>query len=101
MMMAIVDAVRSWNVTQAVAARRLAITRPRLDQLHEGRLSEFSLGALTDLAAGAGIGVTVRLQRARKPAADRSAASPPTTIRADELATMLLEHFRPASDFVA
>ena len=68
MMMAITDAVKAWNVTQAVAARRLGVTQPRLNQLLKGRLSMFSLGALTDLATSAGIDVTVKLKPPRRAA---------------------------------
>lgn len=61
MMTAIADTVRGWQVTLAEAAHKLGITQPRLNQLLRGRMSLFSLGALTDLAMRAGIGVTVKL----------------------------------------
>ena len=72
MMMAIADTVRGWDVTQAVAARRLGVTQPRLNQLLKGRLSMFSLGALTDLATSAGIDVTVKLKTPRHAAASQT-----------------------------
>ena len=47
--------VRSWNVTQGVAAARLGITRPRLNDLLQGKLSKFSLDALVNIATAAGL----------------------------------------------
>jgi predicted XRE-type DNA-binding protein len=41
-MIAIKDQVRSWNTTQANAARRLAITQPRLNDLLNGKISSRS-----------------------------------------------------------
>ena len=51
--------VRSWGVTQAEAARRLRITQPRLNDLLRGRITNFSLDTLINLAGQAGL--TVRL----------------------------------------
>jgi len=82
MMMAVTDAVRGWKTTQADAARRLGITQPRLNQLLRGRLSMFSLGALTDLAERAGIGVTVKLKPVpRAQAAARTSPAPSRSSR--------------------
>jgi predicted XRE-type DNA-binding protein len=41
-MIAIKDQVRSWNTTQAQAARRLGITQPRLNDLLHGKINKFS-----------------------------------------------------------
>src|SRR5208282_5016168 len=49
--------VRGWNVTQTEAARRLGVTQPRLNDLLRGRVQNFSLDALIDLAARAGLSV--------------------------------------------
>src|SRR6188472_671808 len=59
LLIAIEQRVRSWNVTQAEAAERLGITQPRLSDLLRGRIANFSLDALINLAAQAGL--TVRL----------------------------------------
>ena len=56
---AIEQRVRSWGVTQAEAARRLGITQPRLNDLLRGRITNFSLDTLINLASQAGL--TVRL----------------------------------------
>jgi len=58
-LIAIEQRVRGWNVTQTEAARRLGVTQPRLNDLLQGRIQNFSLDALVDLAAKAGL--TVRL----------------------------------------
>lgn len=49
--------MRKWNVTQAEAARRLGITQPRLNDLLRGKIANFSLDTLIDLAAQAGLSV--------------------------------------------
>jgi predicted XRE-type DNA-binding protein len=60
LLIAIEQQVRGWNVTQAEAARRLGVTQPRLNDLLRGRITNFSLDALINLAGAAGL--TVRLQ---------------------------------------
>ena len=57
LLIAIEQQVRSWNVSQANAARRLGVTQPRLNDLLRGRIQNFSLDALVDLAARAGLNV--------------------------------------------
>ena len=59
LLIAIEQRVRSWDVTQAEAARRLGVTQPRLNDLLRGRIGNFSLDALVNLAGQAGL--TVRL----------------------------------------
>ena len=56
--------VRSWNVTQAEAAKRLGITQPRLNDLLRGRISNFSLDALINLATQAGLVVRLDIAEA-------------------------------------
>jgi predicted XRE-type DNA-binding protein len=63
-MIAIKDAVRSWNTTQAQAARRLGVTQPRLNDLLQGRISKFSLDTLMTLAARAGLRVKIDVRPA-------------------------------------
>ena len=57
LLIAIEQKVRSWEVTQAEAARRLGITQPRLNDLLKGRITNFSLDALVGLSAQAGLSV--------------------------------------------
>jgi predicted XRE-type DNA-binding protein len=53
--------VESWKVTQAVAAKRLGVTQPRLNDLLRGRINRFSVDALMELANRAGLAVRVEL----------------------------------------
>jgi len=57
LLIAIGQRVRSWNVTQSEAARRLGTTQPRLNDLLRGRITNFSLEALITLAGKAGLAV--------------------------------------------
>ena len=69
------------GLTQAQAARMLGMTQPRLNQLLKGKIGEFSLDALVNLATRAGmrVGLTIRpvagvkVKAARKPATARKA----------------------------
>lgn len=62
-MMAVRKIVDRWELTQAAAAKRLGITQPRLNDLLKGRIDRFSLDALVDLAAKAGLSVQVKTVR--------------------------------------
>jgi predicted XRE-type DNA-binding protein len=64
LMIEIQAAVAGWSLTQAAAAKRLGITQPRLNDLLKGRINKFSLDALMNLAAAAGLRVTVQVERA-------------------------------------
>jgi len=59
LLIAIERRVRGWGVTQAEAARRLGVTQPRLNDLLRGRITNFSLDTLINLAIQSGL--TVRL----------------------------------------
>ncbi|WP_105426197.1 XRE family transcriptional regulator [Neorhizobium tomejilense] len=59
LLIAIEQKVRNWNVTQKDAAARLGITQPRLNDLLRGRITNFSLDALVELAGR--VGLSVRL----------------------------------------
>jgi predicted XRE-type DNA-binding protein len=63
MMNAIRETVEQWDVTQAVAAKRLGLTQPRMNDLIRGRINKFSLDALLNLAARAGLAVRVQVVR--------------------------------------
>ena len=54
--------VAGWNLTQTEAARRLGITQPRLNDLVRGRFNKFSLHALVDLVAKAGMTVHMEIR---------------------------------------
>ena len=54
-MIGIGEAVKSWGVTQSAAAKHSGLTQCRLNNLLRGRISKFSLDALMNLAANAGL----------------------------------------------
>jgi predicted XRE-type DNA-binding protein len=63
LMIAIRETVRAWKVTQATAAKRLGLTQPRLNDLLRGRIANFSLDALLNIAVKAGLAVKVDIVR--------------------------------------
>ena len=63
-MIAIEREVRSWDLTQAKAAERLGVTQPRLNDLLRGKVDKFSLDALVELSARAGLAVTLDVAKA-------------------------------------
>lgn len=56
--------VRSWGMPQEAAAGRLGITRPRLNDLLQGKLAKFSLDALVNLATASGLVVHIHIAEA-------------------------------------
>lgn len=63
LMISIQEEVKGWGLTQTAAAVRLSVTQPRLNDLLRGKIVKFSLGALVDLAARAGLHVRVEVGR--------------------------------------
>ena len=61
---AVEQEVRSWGLTQSKAAERLGVTQPRLNDLLRGKIAKFSLDALVDLSARAGLAVTLGVEKA-------------------------------------
>ena len=61
---ALKDRVRSWGLSQEAAAARLGITRPRLNDLLQGKLGKFSLDALVNLTAASGMSIELRVAEA-------------------------------------
>jgi predicted XRE-type DNA-binding protein len=59
---ALIEQVKSWDVSQDVAAARLGITRPRLSDLMCGKLGKFSLDALVNLTTTAGLVLTIKVE---------------------------------------
>ena len=56
--------VRAWNLSQEAAAGRLGITRPRLNDLLQGKMSKFSLDALVNLVTASGLTVHIQVAEA-------------------------------------
>jgi len=53
--------ISAWNLPQEAAAGRLGITRPRLNDLLQGKIAKFSLDALVNLATASGLTVHIRV----------------------------------------
>ena len=64
LMMAISDRLENLDGPQAAKAKRLGITPPRLDDLLQGRISQFSLDALVTIAVNAGLKISLRAEAA-------------------------------------
>jgi predicted XRE-type DNA-binding protein len=56
--------VQQSKLTQAEAAKGLGITQPRLNQLLKGKIELFSLDALVNMLAEAGMRVSVTVKKA-------------------------------------
>ncbi|HTJ64682.1 MAG TPA: XRE family transcriptional regulator [Alphaproteobacteria bacterium] len=69
LLLAVGDAVNGWALSQAQAAARLGITQPRLNDLLRGRIGKFSLDALVNLSARAGLTIQLDVRAAGKAAA--------------------------------
>lgn len=63
LMTAVQETVAGWGLTPTEAARRLDVTRPRLNDLLSGRIDRFSLDALIPLATHAGLNVHFQVDR--------------------------------------
>ena len=64
LLLSIRERVESWNVPQEQAAKRLGLTRPRLNDLLRGKLDKFSLDALVNVATAAGFKLHIQLEEA-------------------------------------
>ena len=63
LMSSIEDVVEGWKIPQGEAAKRLGITRPRLNDLLRGKMSKFSLDMLTAIATRAGLKVQLSVKK--------------------------------------
>lgn len=64
LMSALSHEISSWNVSRTEAAARLHITEPRLSSLMKGHIVKFSLDALINLAAVAGLKIHLGIEKA-------------------------------------
>jgi predicted XRE-type DNA-binding protein len=55
---------RESGMTQATAAKALGLTQPRLNALLKGKLHQFSLDALVNIASNAGLNVRMIVKKA-------------------------------------
>ena len=65
LMIAIRSLIEERGLTQARAARLFGVTQPRVSDLVRGRIELFSIDALVEMLARAGMGVSIRLERRR------------------------------------
>lgn len=61
LMLSIRERVKSWALTQEDAAKRLRLTRPRLNDLLRGKIEKFSLDALVDIVTAAGLALHIEV----------------------------------------
>jgi predicted XRE-type DNA-binding protein len=64
LMLSIRERVKGWGVAQEEAAKRLGLTRPRLNDLLRGKIDRFSLDALVNIATSAGYTLHIVLEDA-------------------------------------
>jgi predicted XRE-type DNA-binding protein len=64
LMIAIQRYLQKSGLSQTEAARKLGITQPRLSDLFCHRIERFSLDALVNLAAKAGLSIQMKVKRA-------------------------------------
>lgn len=58
------ELIRRRGMTQAEAAKLFAVTQPRISDLTRGKIELFSLDALVDMAAVAGLAPQVKIKKA-------------------------------------
>ena len=61
LMMAIVNYINETGLTQAEVAKRLHITQPRVSALTQGKIGDFRLDTLINLAHSLGLHVTMQI----------------------------------------
>jgi len=81
LMDAIEDILKNRRLTQAEAAKLLGVSQPRVSNLVRGRIDLFSIDALVEMLARAGIRVNVRLSNGRRRAAKISRRTAGRTTR--------------------
>jgi predicted XRE-type DNA-binding protein len=64
LMIRIVQFYRKSGLTQASAAKELGLTQPRLNALLKGKIGQFSLDALVNIASRAGLNVRLVVRKA-------------------------------------
>jgi predicted XRE-type DNA-binding protein len=81
-MMAVAQWYEASGLTQAAAAKALGITQPRVNQLLRGKIGEFSLDALVNMAARVGMRVALTIKPAPRVKAVSVKAAPAKARRA-------------------
>ena len=68
--------IENEGLTQAEAAKRLKVSQPRISDLVRGKISRFSLDALVNMLADAGMEVAVEVKRSSRAVARRRSGPP-------------------------
>jgi predicted XRE-type DNA-binding protein len=64
LMLALKRQIKNQGLTQAEAAKVLGVTQPRISNLIHGKIDLFGLDLLVNMAAAAGLRVTLRVKKA-------------------------------------
>ena len=64
LMIELTELIKRRGMTQAEAARLFAVTQPRISDLMRGKIDLFSLDALIDMAAVAGLAPQIKIRKA-------------------------------------
>ena len=72
LMMTLAEVIRQQGMTQAQAAALFGVTQPRVSDLMRGKVNLFSLDALVDMAALAGMAPTVKVSAPKATPAKRT-----------------------------
>lgn len=75
LMIALTDLIKKRRWTQAVAARAMGVTQPRISDLKRGKLDRFSLDMLVQMLTRAGVEVRIVVGGARGRRATRPTAA--------------------------
>ena len=76
LMMNLSELIRSHGMTQADAAALCGVTQPRISDLVRGKVHLFSLDALMDMAAAAGMAPTIQVIHPKAVQSKPKAAAP-------------------------
>ncbi|SEQ33523.1 helix-turn-helix domain-containing protein [Giesbergeria anulus] len=77
LMMSLTEAIRQQGMTQAQAAALFGVTQPRISDLMRGKVNLFSLDALMDMAATAGMAPTIQVSKPKAAPTRRPARKTP------------------------
>jgi len=64
LMIAVEERVKSWNLPELDAAKRIGLTRPRFSDLMGGKIDKFSLDALVKIATASGLALHIQFSEA-------------------------------------
>jgi predicted XRE-type DNA-binding protein len=64
LMLALARHIKGQGLTQAQAARLLGVSQPRISNLIHGKIDLFGLDLLANMAAAAGLRITMRIKKA-------------------------------------